>query len=72
MIDNVLPLTSTPTYLLRSHFPSLRLAQLAGMFRAMDIIKATVCSAAELILPEGELTTTIPSFVASWTSIYYQ
>jgi hypothetical protein len=68
MTPSVFPFTSTPTNLLRSHFPSLRLAHASGIFLAIDIINAMVCSAAAPMLPEGELTTTIPSFVASSTS----
>lgn len=64
----VLPLTSTPTSLLLSHFPALRLAQASGTFLAVASSSAMVCSAAAPILPDGELTTIMPNLVAASTS----
>ena len=41
----------------------------AGILRASDIIKATVCSAAEMVLPPGVFITTTPLAVAALISI---
>ena len=43
--------------------------QLAGTWRASAIMRATVCSAAETVLPPGVFMTTIPLRVAAGTSM---
>jgi len=65
MMPMVLFLTSTPVYLLFSHCPPLSEAFACGIWRASDIIKPIVCSAAEIVLPVGALTTIIPRWVAA-------
>jgi hypothetical protein len=52
MMPNVFPLASTPTNLLLSHFPELMLELASGIFLAIDIIKAIVCSAAAPMFPD--------------------
>src|SRR4051794_10653629 len=63
IMHSVLPLSSTPTSLLLSHFPAFTIAQPSGIFLAIDINNAIVCSAAARMFPEGLFTTTIPNFV---------
>ncbi len=65
MMPSVLPMSSTPPYLLRSQRPSLRAACACGMLRAQAISMATVCSAALSTLLVGALTTMMPRLVAA-------
>ena len=58
-----------PVYLLFSHCPPFSEALAWGIWRASDIIKPMVCSAAAMVLPVGALTTMIPRWVAAFTSI---
>ena len=65
---SVLPSTSVPPNLLRSHLPEVRLACACGMLRASASISATVCSAAATVLASGALATMIPRLEAAATS----
>ena len=64
----VLPSTSVPPNLLRSHLPEVRLACACGMLRASASISATVCSAAATVFASGALATMMPFLEAAWTS----
>src|ERR1700733_6885068 len=61
----VLPKTSAPVKLLRSHTPALRLALAAGILRAIAIIIEIACSAVVTLLPWGLFITTMPRRVAA-------
>ena len=65
---SVLPSTSVPPNLLRSHLPPVRLAWACGMLRASASISATVCSAAATVLASGALATMMPFLEAAATS----
>jgi hypothetical protein len=60
--------TSTPVKALRFHCASFTDLSAAGMWRDRDSIMASACSAAAMVLPSGELTTTMPRRVAVGTS----
>jgi hypothetical protein len=64
----VLPCSSTPSHLLRSHLPAFNAEWAWGMLRAWANKSAIVCSAAERMLETGALTTITPSSVALATS----
>src|SRR6266540_4475345 len=64
----VLPYSSAPWKRERSQRPSRRAASARGMARAWARIRAMVCSAAEMTLDWGALTTMIPRRVAVATS----
>ena len=65
---SVLPVTSMPPNLERSHFPWTRLACAWGMLRAWDTSRAMACSAADSELEPAALQTTMPRRVAAGTS----
>ena len=65
----VLPFNSTPVYCLRFHSPFCRVSLATGIWRAIASIIAKLCSVAALVLPPGELITTMPLAVAAATSI---
>ena len=67
-MPRVLPYSSAPWKRFRSQRPSRRATWAWGMLRAWARIRATVCSAAEITLDWGALTTMIPSRVAAATS----
>src|SRR5512132_771617 len=67
-MPRVLPYSSVPWKRPRSQRPSRRAKWAWGMLRAWARIRATVCSAAEMTLDWGALTTMIPSRVAAATS----
>src|SRR4029453_6821505 len=67
-MPRALPYSSDPWNRVRSQRPSRRAAWAWGMLRAWARISATVCSAAEITLDWGALTTMIPSRVAAATS----
>src|SRR6266545_2862029 len=67
-IPRVLPYSSVPWKRVRSQRPSRRAAWAWGMLRTWARISATVCSAAEITLDWGALTTITPSRVALATS----
>src|SRR5215207_4897353 len=67
-MPRVLPYSSVPWKRFRSQCPSRRAASAWGMLRAWARIRAMVCSAAEMTLDWGALTTMIPSRVAAATS----
>ena len=69
MMPSVLFLTSVPIKSARRHTPDLSVALAWGILRARESMRAMVCSAAEIVLPVGALTTTMPRWVASSTSI---
>ena len=52
--------TSLPTNFLRSHLPFLTDWFALGIWRDKASIIAKACSAAAIVFPSGELTTTIP------------
>ena len=64
----VLPWSSTPSHLERSHFPATRAAWAWGMLRAWASSRAMACSAAERMFDWGALTTITPRSVAAATS----
>ena len=64
----VLPCSSTPSHLDRSHFPATRAAWAWGMLRAWASSRAMACSAAERMFDWGALTTITPRSVAAATS----
>ena len=57
---SVLPLSSTPSNFLRSHFPAITLACACGMWRASETMRVKACSAVEMVLPPGVFMTTTP------------
>src|ERR687888_2072212 len=67
-IPRVLPYSSAPWKRVRSQRPWRRAASARGTLRAWASTRATVCSAAEITLDCGALTTMIPSRVAAATS----
>lgn len=68
-MPSVLRPTSTPTSAPRSQRPALTPPSARPTLRAVASSRATVCSAALRMLPEGELTTTMPRPVAAGTSM---
>ena len=65
---SVLPSSSTPLHLERSHRCCFSAAWACGMLRASATIRPTVCSAAETTVDSGAFATTIPRRVAASTS----
>ena len=65
MMPSVLPRSSRPVKRLRAHSPRRSEASAAGMWRASANSRASVCSAAAIVLPVGALTTTMPAAVAA-------
>src|ERR687898_3094920 len=65
---SVLPWSSTPWYLARSHRPDLRSSFAWGTLRACASMSAIVCSAADTMLDCGAFTTITPRRVAVSTS----
>ncbi len=66
---SVLPRTSTPMNFERFHSPFLSDAFASGMCRASASISPIACSAAEIVLPSGALTTITPRSVAALRSM---
>ena len=66
---SVLPSSSTPRNLARSHLPDRMDASPRAMLRAKDSISPKACSAAETLLASGALTTRMPRRVASSRSM---
>src|SRR5664280_3910247 len=66
-MPRVLPYSSTPSHLERSHFPATRAAWAWGMLRAWASSRAIACSAADRMLDWGALTTMMPRSVAAAT-----
>ena len=64
----VLPCSSTPSHLDRSHLPATRAAWAWGMLRAWASSRAMACSAADRMFDWGALTTITPRSVAAATS----
>ena len=64
----VLPCSSTPSHLDRSHLPATSAAWAWGMFRAWASSRAMACSAADRMFDWGALTTITPRSVAAATS----
>ena len=64
----VLPCSSTPSHLDRSHLPATRAAWAWGMLRAWASSRAMACSAADRMFDWGALTTMTPRSVAAATS----
>ena len=64
----VLPCSSTPSHLDRSHLPATRAEWAWGMLRAWANRRAMACSAAERMFDWGALTTITPRSVAAVTS----
>ncbi len=62
---SVLPSSSVPEKLLRSHAPPLSEADACGICRATASSIAHVCSAVEIVLPSGALRTSTPLRVAA-------
>ena len=64
IIPNILEYNSVPVYLDFSHFPKCVEVLAIGIFLARDIIKAIVCSAVVIELPNGVFITIVPLAVA--------
>jgi hypothetical protein len=69
MMPSVLPQTSTPVNLLRSHFPLRSDAFACGMLRAIASSRVMVCSAVVTLFPPGVFITTMPRLLAASTSM---
>ena len=68
-MPSVLPANCVPMNFLRSQRPSTRLWWAAAMFRTRPYIRASVCSAVEIVLPPGVFMTTMPCRVAALVSM---
>ncbi len=66
---SVLPCSSMPSKLFLSQTPERSVASALGTLRACERISAMVCSAAEITLAAGALTTSTPAAVAASRSM---
>src|SRR5262245_18537355 len=68
-MPSVLPSSSTPTFVERSHFPARIWASARAISRALARRRAKACSAADVTLPSGAFMTMTPRRLAASTSM---
>ncbi len=68
MMPSVLPRSSLPRNFFFSHFPAFVEVLACGTDRAMESIRANVCSATDIAFPPGVFITRTPAWVAAGRS----